>query len=347
MTLVDLRSDTLTMPTEGMRRAMSEADLGDDVFGEDPTVNRLQRRAAELMGKEDALFVASGTMGNLLGVVSLARSGEEVITDAHSHLFLAEGAGASALGGIQLRQVQTETGVMSADQVRTAIRPRDDVHEPLTAAVCVENTHNRHGGVVWPLAELRAVGQTARGSGLALHMDGARLFNAAVALGVSAETIAAEADTVTFCVSKGLGAPVGSVLCGPTEVIDRARRWRKMIGGGWREAGMLAAAGLWALEHGIGQLAVDHANARTLAEGLAEMDGLSLDLDRVQTNIVFFRPTAIPPADFVESCRQRGVLGAAGRDGRIRFVTHLGVDASDIQYALQVCGEVLGQPAAV
>ncbi len=237
MTFVDLRSDTLTMPTEGMRRAMSEAELGDDVFGEDPTVNRLQRRAAELMGKEDALFVASGTMGNLLGVVSLARSGEEVITDAHSHLFLAEGAGASALGGIQLRQVQTETGVMSADQVRTAIRPRDDVHEPLTAAVCVENTHNRHGGVVWPLAELRAVGQTTRRSGLALHMDGARLFNAAVALGVSAETIAAEADTVTFCVSKGLGAPVGSVLCGPTEVIDRARRWRKMIGGGWREGG--------------------------------------------------------------------------------------------------------------
>jgi threonine aldolase len=345
--LVDLRSDTLTMPTESMRRAMSAAELGDDVFGEDPSINRLQQRAAELLGKEDALFVASGTMGNLLGVLTLARSGEEVVADADSHVFLYEGAGAATLGGIQIRQVQTEAGVMSPEQLARAIRPRDDAHQPFTAAVCVENTHNRHGGVVWPLAELRAVGQTARRSGLALHMDGARLFNAAVALGVPAAAIAAEADTVTFCLSKGLGAPVGSVLCGPAEVIDRARRWRKMVGGGWREAGMLAAAGLWALEHSVERLAEDHANARTLAEGLAEMDGLSVELDRVQTNIVYFRPTATAAADFAERCGQRGLLGFAGSDGRVRFVTHMGIEPADIQYALEVCAEVLAQPARV
>ena len=236
---------------------------------------------------------------------------------------------------------------MSPEQLARAIRPRDDAHQPFTAAVCVENTHNQHGGVVWPLAELRAVGQTARRSGLALHMDGARLFNAAVALGVSPATIVAEADTVTFCLSKGLGAPVGSVLCGPAEVIDRARRWRKMVGGGWREAGMLAAAGLWALENSVERLVEDHANARTLAEGLAEMDGLSVDLERVQTNIIYFRPTAMPAGDFVQRCGQRGLLGFANSDGRVRFVTHLGVEAADVQYALEVCAGVLAQPATV
>jgi threonine aldolase len=326
---------------------MSAAELGDDVFGEDPNINRLQQVSAELLGKEDALFVASGTMGNLLGVLCLARSGEEVVADADSHVFLFEGAGAATLGGIQIRQVQTEAGVMSPEQLARAIRPRDDDHQPFTAAVCVENTHNQHGGVVWPLAELRAVGQTARRSGLALHMDGARLFNAAVALGVSPATVAAEADTVTFCLSKGLGAPVGSVLCGPAEVIDRARRWRKMVGGGWREAGMLAAAGLWALENSVDRLAEDHTNARTLAEGMAEMDGLSVDLDRVQTNIVYCRPTAMPAADFVERCAGRGLLGFDNSHGRVRFVTHLGVEAADIQYALEVCAGVLAQPAAL
>lgn len=345
--MVDLRSDTVTMPTEGMRRAMSEAELGDDVFGEDPTINRLQQVAAEMLGKEHALFVPSGTMGNLLGVLSLARSGEEVVADADSHVFLYEAAGAATLGGIQIRQVHTEAGVMTPDQMARATRPRDDEHQPFTAAVCVENTHNQHGGVVWPLADLRAAAETARRSGLALHMDGARLFNAVVALGVSPATIADQADTVTFCLSKGLGAPVGSVLCGPAEVIGRARRWRKMLGGGWREAGMLAAAGLWALEHSVERLAEDHAYARTLAEGIAEMEGLSIDLDRVQTNIVYFRPTALPAADFVERCGRQGVLGSANGDGRVRFVTHLGIEPADIQYTLEVCAAVLGQPATV
>lgn len=337
---VDLRSDTLTLPTSGMRQAMAEAELGDDVFGEDPTVNRLQERAAALLGKEDALFVASGTMGNLLAVLSLARSGEEVVADEIAHLFLYEAGGAAALGGVQVRQIRTEAGVMTAEQVRRAIRPVDDVHQPLTAAICIENTHNRHGGVVWPLDALHAVREVASERGLALHMDGARLFNAAVAQGVSVADLAGPCDTVTFCLSKGLGAPVGSVLCGTRPVVDRARRWRKAVGGGWRQAGVLAAAGLWALDHMVDRLAEDHANARTLAEGLVEMGGLSLELARVQTNIVYLRPTAMSSADFIAGCRSRGLLGGEG-DGSVRFVTHFGIEAADIQRALTVCAEVL------
>jgi len=328
------------MPTAGMRRAMADAELGDDVFGEDPTINRLERRAAELMGKEAAVFVASGTMANLLGLLSFARSGQEVIADADSHLFVSEGAGAAALGGVQVRQIPTAAGVMAAEQVRAAVRPTDDYHAPLTAAVCVENTHNRHGGVLWPLEALRAVREVADEHGLAVHMDGARIFNAAVAQGAAPDEIAAVADTVTFCVSKGLGAPVGSVLCGSAEVIDRARRWRKAVGGGWREAGVLAAAGLWALDHMVDRLVDDHANARTLAEGLAELPGVRIDLTRVQTNIVRFELTGTSASDFLAGCRERGVLG--GGSGRaVRFVTHFGVEAADVQHALSACADVL------
>jgi threonine aldolase len=346
VTTVDLRSDTLTMPTADMRRAMAQAELGDDVFGEDPSVNRLEERAAGRMGKEAAVFVASGTMGNLLAVLSLARSGQEVIADADAHVFVSEGGGAAALGGIQIRQVPTEAGLMSADQVREAVRPTDDYHAPLTAAICVENTHNRHGGVVWPLAALRALREVADAHGVALHMDGARIFNAAVAQGLEAGEIAAAADTVTFCLSKGLGAPVGSVLCGPAATIDRARRWRKALGGGWREAGVLAAAGLWALDHMVDRLAEDHASARTLAEGLAELPGVSIPLARVQTNIVRFEVTAMSAAEFVAACGRRGVLGGATGRHAVRFVTHFGIEPADVQRALAICAEVLGQPAA-
>ena len=340
MTAVDLRSDTLTMPTADMRRAMAEAELGDDVFGEDPSINRLEQRAAELMGKETAVFVASGTMGNLLGVLSLAHSGQEVIADADSHVFMSEGAGAAALGGVQVRQVPTAAGVMTAEQVRAAVRPTNDYHAPLTAAICVENTHNRHGGVLWPLEALTAVRAVADEHGLAVHMDGARIFNAAVAQGTAPHEIASIADTVTFCVSKGLGAPVGSVLCGSAEVIDRARRWRKAVGGGWREAGVLAAAGLWALDHMVDRLVDDHANARTLAEGLAELPGVSIDLSRVQTNIVRFELTGMSASGFLAGCRERRILG--GGSGRaVRFVTHFGVEAADVQQALSACAEVL------
>jgi threonine aldolase len=338
--VVDMRSDTLTMPTAAMRKAMSEAELGDDVFGEDPNVNRLQERAAEVLGKEAAVFVPSGTMANLIGVLVNARNGQEVIADADSHLFLLEGAGTATVGGIQVRPVPTPRGVMQPEQVAAVIRPTDDVHQPLSAAVCVEDTHNRHGGVVWPLRDLRAVSDLAHARGLRVHLDGARLFNAAVALDVPAREIADCADTVAFCLSKGLGAPVGSLLCGERDRVDAAVRWRKLLGGGWREAGMLAAAGLLALDM-VDRLAEDHANARTLAEGLAELPGIDLDLSRVETNIVRFRVTGMPTDRFLAECEGRGVRGAGSDASGVRFVTHLGVDTEGIQHALAVCSEVL------
>jgi threonine aldolase len=327
------------MPGPDMRRAMADAELGDDVYGEDPNVNRLEAHAAEAMGKAAAVFVASGTMGNLLGVLSQAHSGEEIVADADAHVFVHEGGGAAALGGIQIRQIRTERGVMSAEQVRGALRP-DDVHQPPTALVCVENTHGGHGGVAWPLEALRAVREVAGEHGIPVHMDGARVFNAALAVGADVRDVAATADTVTFCVSKGLGAPVGSVLCGPADTIRRARRWRKAVGGGWREAGMLAAAGLWALHHMVDRLAEDHANARTLAEGLAELPGVRIDLGRVQTNIVRFQLEGMDAREFTAACRTRGVLGGASGHG-VRFVTHYGIEPADIQRALSVCSEVL------
>ncbi|HEY8643947.1 MAG TPA: GntG family PLP-dependent aldolase [Candidatus Dormibacteraeota bacterium] len=340
MPVVDMRSDTLTMPTPEMRRAMAEAELGDDVFGEDPTVNRLQERAAAAVGKEAGLFVASGTMGNLLGILAQVPAGKELIADAESHVFLYEGAGAATLGGIQVRPIATEHGVLSRAQVEAAFRPSNDYHQPLTGGVTIENTHNRQGGVAWPLAAVREVAEAAHERGVPVHMDGARIFNAALAVGTTASEVAAPCDTVTFCVSKGLGAPVGSVLCGPAEVIDRAARWRKMVGGGWREAGVLAAAGLLALEKGVDHLREDHSNARTLAEGLAEMPGVEIDLARVQTNLVIFRLTSLPAEQFLEECAARGLKGGGGY-GRVRFVTRLGITPADVQHALEVCSEVL------
>src|SRR5580658_8443768 len=252
---IALRSDIVTPPTEEMLRAMTRAPLGDDVFGDDPTVNRLEETAAERMGKEAAIFVPSGTMGNLLGLLVSARSGQEVIADADSHLFMNEAAGAAVVGGIQVRQVPTERGVLSPAQVLAALRPGDDDHQPLTAAVMIENTHNWHGGVAWSLADLHRLAGTARSHGLAVHTDGARIFNAAVATGTDVRTMARHTDTITFCLSKGLCCPVGSVLCGPAEKIRQARRWRKMLGGGMRQAGVLAAAGLVALDTMVDRLA--------------------------------------------------------------------------------------------
>ena len=253
--LIDLRSDTVTQPSEEMRRAMSAAELGDDVFGEDPTVNRLQARAAELMGKEAALLVPSGTMGNLIGLLVNAPSGQEVIVEADAHVFYYEGGGAAIVGGIQLRPLPGSRGVLSPQQIEAAIRPRTDVHQPPTAVVAFEDSHNRHGGAVWPLDALREASAAAREHGAAVHLDGARIFNAALAVGVPARVLAECADTVTFCLSKGLACPVGSVLTGSAEAMAAGRRWRKMLGGGMRQAGVLAAAGLVALDTMVDRLA--------------------------------------------------------------------------------------------
>ncbi len=341
MAVIDLRSDTVTQPTPEMLRAMTTAPLGDDVFGDDPTVNRLEEVAAARLGKEASVFLPSGTMGNLIAVAVSARSGEEVIADAEAHVFLYEAAGAAAVAGVQIMPVATAAGVMSPEQIDAAVRPRDDVHLPLTAAVFLENTHNRHGGVVWPLDALQAAADAARAHGLRVHLDGARIFNAAVALGVEVADVAAPADTVTFCISKGLGCPAGSLLCGGRETVEQARRWRKRLGGGMRQTGVLAAAGLVALDTMVERLAEDHANARTLAEGLAELPGVSCDLSRVQTNLVYFDVATISAAAFQEACRRRGLLGEATDRQRVRFVTHNGITAGDVQSALQICEEVM------
>jgi len=324
-----------------MRQAMVTAPLGDDVFGDDPTTNRLMEVAAARMGKQAATFVPSGTMGNLIGIAVNAQRGQELIADAESHAFCYETAGAAAVCGVQIRPIPTKAGVMSAQQIVDAVRPRDDPHQPISAAVTFENTHNRHGGVVWPLEHLRAASDAAHAQGLRVHLDGARIFNAAVALGVPAAEIAAFADTVTFCLSKGLACPVGSVFCGSLEDVEEAKRWRKRLGGGMRQVGVLAAAGLIALDHMVDRLAEDHANARTLAEGLAELPGVTCDLQRVQTNLVFFDLDRMPAQQFTDECKKRGLLSAATEARRMRFVTHYGIDAGDVQSALQICEEVL------
>ena len=315
--------------------------LGDDVFGDDPAVNELEEVAAARLGKEAAVFLPSGTMGNVVGVAVNARTGEEMIADAEAHVFLYEGAGAAVISGVQIRPVATEAGIMSPAQIEAALRPRNDVHQPITAAVTFEDTHNRHGGIVWPLEDLRAASDAARALGLRVHLDGARMFNAAVASGTDVADIAACADTVTFCLSKGLGCPAGSMFGGSADAVDQARRWRKRLGGAMRQAGVLAATGLIALETMVDRLAEDHANARTLAEGLAELPGVRCDLTRVQTNLVFFDLEDIRAADFEDECRKRGLLGGATGPNRVRFVTHYGITAEDIQSTLRICEEVL------
>src|SRR5438874_2898397 len=280
-------------------------------------------------------------MGNLIGVAVNARRGEELIADADSHVFCYETAGAAAVCGVQIRPVPTEAGVMSLDQIVAAVRPRDDPHQPLSAAVTFENTHNRHGGIVWPLEDLRAASEAAHGQGLRVHLDGARIFNASVALGVPAAQIAATADTVTFCLSKGLACPVGSLFCGTEDDVEEARRWRKRLGGGMRQVGVLAAAGLIALDHMVDRLAEDHSNAHTLAEGLAELPGGRCDLGRVQTNLVYFDLDTMPAGAFTDACARRGLLGDWVDQHRMRCVTHYGVDAEVVQSALKICEEIL------
>jgi threonine aldolase len=339
--MIDLRSDTVTLPSDEMRQAMANAPLGDDVFGEDPTVNRLEARAAELMGKEAALLVPSGTMGNLIGLLVNARSGQEVIVEADSHVFYYEGGGSAIVGGIQLRPLPGRRGVLSPDQIEAAIRPRADVHQPPTAAVAFEDSHNRHGGAVWPLDALLEASATARRQGLAVHLDGARIFNAALAGGVPARVLADCADTVSFCLSKGLGCPVGSLLAGSAEAITAGRRWRKMLGGGMRQAGVLAAAGLLALDTMVDRLAEDHVNAGALARGLARLPGLTCDADGVQTNIVMVHTPGLAATEFAGACRDRGLLVLASGPQRVRLVTHYGIERHHVDEALKIATEAI------
>lgn len=330
---IDLRSDTVTRPTPGMRRAMADAVVGDDVFGDDPTVQELERRVAEIAGKPAALFVPSGTMGNQLAVNGHTRPGDEVLLDAESHIVLYEQGGIAANSGCMARTVATEQGVMPAQAIEEAIRDHSDEHVSRLALVCLENTHNRHGGAVVPLDRLRAVAEAARARGIRVHLDGARLWNAEAATGVSIREWAAAADSLMMCFSKGLGAPVGSILVGETEWILRARRVRKRWGGGMRQVGILAAAGLYALDHHRERLREDHARARTLAARLAEVPGVSVRTP--ETNIVFadLEHPALDRDRLRDAMHERGVMVWPFGKRRLRLTTHLDVGDQDVETA--------------
>jgi threonine aldolase len=335
MKVIDLRSDTVTHPTPEMRKAMFEAEVGDDVYGEDPTVNGLEAMAARMMGKEAALFTTSGTQSNLIAVLTHTNHGDEIILGDEAHIFWYEVGGASVLGGVIMHTVPTDScGRLNLDDIDRAIRSKD-IHYPQTALICLENTHNRCGGAVLTTDYTNEVCNLAHRRGLKVHLDGARIFNAAAALGVPACALAQSVDSVTVCLSKGLSAPVGSLLCGSKGFVERARKFRKMLGGGMRQAGVIAGAGIVALETMIDRLAEDHANARRLAQGLAGIRGITLAQDDIPTNIVMFHLSPeLSVVEFMEGLEKAGVkIGL--RDGRpFRAVTHRMVSSSDIDGAL-------------
>lgn len=344
MKIIDLRSDTVTRPTPAMRRAMAEAEVGDDVYGEDPTINRLQELAAHMLGKEAGLFVASGTMGNLAAILAHCNRGDEVILGDKAHTFLFEAGGISALGGVHSCQLPNlPDGTLEIGAIRAAIREEDD-HHPVTRLISLENTHNRCGGVALSVDYTRQVKALADEYGLLLHLDGARLFNAAIALGVSAKELAEPADSVTICLSKGLCAPVGSVLCGSEAFIRQARRIRKQLGGGMRQAGVLAAAGIVALETMVERLAEDHARARRLAQGLSSIPGLILDAGTPHTNMVYLSLDETIPLSaeqVVERLAERGVKVGAVGPRQFRLVTHYWIDDEAVDDAIEAFGQVL------
>jgi threonine aldolase len=339
--VIDLRSDTVTKPSAAMRRAMAEAEVGDDVYLEDPTVNRLQARAAEFFGREAGLFVPSGSMGNLVCIMAQAARGEEVICEGAGHIYNYEMAAMSALGGVLPRVLASADGILHWEQIAPAIREKA-YYRPQTALIALENSHNMAGGTVYPTALAREICDRAHAAGLKVHLDGARIFNAAVYLGETVATITEGFDSVQFCFSKGLGAPVGSMIVGSQDFIERCRVVRKLLGGGMRQVGVLAAAALVALEDGPKRLHVDHENARLLAAGLANIRGIKIDPDKVQTNIVLYDVAGIgsSSSEFLRALAARKVLGGAVDARRIRMVTHLDVGRADIEHALRIIAEV-------
>lgn len=337
--IIDLRSDTVTRPSAEMRAAMAAAEVGDDVYGEDPTVNLLERRAAEVFGREAALFVPTGSMGNQIAIRLHTQPGQEIIADSRSHILDWEMGTSAVFSGCLIRAVPTENGILTWSQIEAAIRPGNDFNSA-TGLIEIENTHNLAGGRCSRLDILEEIWGHAEDRKLAVHCDGARIFNAAVALGVDVKTLTRGFDTVMFCLSKGLGAPVGSMLVGSAELIARARMYRKALGGGMRQAGVLAAAGLIALEHGPKRLHEDHANARLLAEAVSRVEGVAIDPNAVETNIVIFRLTgSVSAAELIQRLKARGVLiSPVGKDG-IRLVTHLDISRADCVEAASALAE--------
>ncbi len=343
--MIDLRSDTCSRPTDEMRKVMAAAPVGDDVYGDDPTVRALEHRTAELLGKEEAVYMPSGTMTNQVALRTHTEAGDEVLMEADAHLYLLESGAPAALSGLMIRHIKGRHGIFTERQVDDAMRVehpfQPTTSSPPTRLLCVENTHNLAGGTVWPIERIREVAGSARRHGLALHLDGARLWNACVRAGVPAAQYADHFDSVSVCFSKGLGAPVGSALAGRSEFVSRARRFKRMFGGGFRQAGIIAAGALHALEHHRELLARDHDNAADLANGLARLPGIEIDLETVQTNIVRFGVTSMTAGQFVEECMREGLsMLPSGRD-QVRAVLYLNVTAPDIQRALEIVRSVV------
>ncbi len=337
MRIVDLRSDTVTLPTAEMLDAMRTAPLGDDVYGEDPTVNRLEELAAKKMGKEAALLTTSGTQANLVSALSQTKRGEEVILEAEAHMYYYEVGAFSALGGLIPRLVKGQRGVLTPQDIESALRP-PNIHFPPTSLVCIENTHNRAGGTVWTPSQTRAVFDFAHERGLKVHMDGARIFNAAIAQNIDVKELTRFVDSMMFCLSKGLSAPIGSLAVGDREFINSARRYRKMLGGGMRQAGVIAAAGIIAIEKMVDRLKDDHSNAQMLSKGLMSIEGISIDPSQVQTNIVAYDVSGlgIDGGAWIAKLNESGVKAGALEGSRVRMVTHRGIESDDIEYALGV-----------
>jgi len=341
-TMIDLRSDTVTRPSPAMREAMAKAEVGDDVFGEDPTVNRLQENVARLLGKEAALFVPSGTMANQLCIKTHTQPGDEVIAEAGAHVFNYETAGAAFLSNVQVHTIPGIHGQLSLTDIRRAVRP-SLYYMPRTRLICLENTHNRAGGTVYPIEGIREVSEFARSAGIKMHLDGARLWNACAATGLAPGEYARYFDSVSVCLSKGLGAPVGSVITGSREFIQDAHHYRKIFGGGMRQAGVLAAAGLYALEHNLDRLNEDHAKAAYLARELMKIPGFSIDPATVQTNIIIMdvERAAHPPERILALLRERRVLFSMGNYMGLRAVTHLDVTMDQVKEAAAIVQEVM------
>ncbi|WP_430791112.1 low-specificity L-threonine aldolase [Virgibacillus flavescens] len=339
--MIDLRSDTVTKPTTEMRQAAFDAEVGDDVYNEDPTLTKLEELAAAKLGKEAALFVPSGTQGNQIAVLTHCLPGQEIILEAESHIFYYEGASISAFAGVQPRTIKGTMGEMDPDQVKAAIR-EDDIHMPETGLICLENTHNRSGGAIVSLENMKKIYTIAREENIPVHLDGARLFNAAVATGIDIKEFASATDTVQFCLSKGLGAPVGSIIAGNGEFINKARKWRKRLGGGLRQAGIIAAPGIVALTTMVERLADDHENAKVLAAGLQEIQGLSVE-NNVDTNIVLIntKEAGLTSAEFLGKLKTDGILGVSFGPHTVRFTTHFDVSRQQINSVIDKVSKLI------
>lgn len=338
---IDLRSDTVTKPSPGMRKAIFEAEVGDDVLGDDPTVKRLEQMVSNLLGKEEAVFVPSGTMGNQVCLRSLTLPGDEVILDINSHIYNYEVGAPSALSGLQLHPLKGEKGILSAEQITETIRP-DNIHHPPTALIVIENTHNRAGGTIYPIGEIQKIHKIAQEHKIKMHLDGARLWNASVATGIPMNEYAKYFDSISVCLSKGLGAPIGSVVSGNSEFIKKARKSRKMFGGGLRQVGIIAAAGIYAIKNNVKRLAEDHRNARILAEGLSKLKGIYIDMKTVQTNMVILeiKDRTKDSLWLVEKLKEKDILTLPFGKNKMRLVTHLDVNEEDILKAIEVFEDI-------